>query len=91
MTTQSTTGFMLEIAAGVAGALLFAPYSGAKTQALLARNARDMKKKILSQIDEAGKSTTDLLERGKDEVARHQEGFRRAFEAGSEAYRNAIG
>jgi gas vesicle protein len=84
-------GFLTGLGLGVACAFLFAPYSGAETKALLSRKARKAGRYVEGQIREVRNSAEELLELGKDEVARQKEGLKDAFEAGSKAYKKAVG
>lgn len=79
--------FLLGLGVGVAVGVLFAPKSGSETRQLLKSKAEEGKEYINRRSGEWKGSASDLLEKGKQAVARQKEQVVAAVEAGKQAYR----
>ncbi|HSP66233.1 MAG TPA: YtxH domain-containing protein [Bryobacteraceae bacterium] len=72
-------GLSLGLGVGAALGLLLAPRSGEKTQKLIARKIRKSTDYFQDQASGLRDSATDLLEKGKEQIARHRQGIERAY------------
>jgi gas vesicle protein len=80
-------GFLLGLSVGGSVALLFAPRPGKKTRTQIAQAATDG----VTYVKECGEAVRDatgeLVERGKEEIARQKDGIKRGVEAYQETVR----
>lgn len=105
MADKHTTGlysFLGGLGVGLAGGILFAPYSGPGTRDRIRRKA-DKTRDLVSATTDEGREylkrqgarlidqTNEFIECGKRIVNDQQERVTRAVEAGKTAYRAAIG
>ena len=105
MADKHTTGmycFLGGLGVGLAGGILFAPYSGTGTRDRIRRKADEARGLVSAKADEARgylkrqgarliDQTNEFVERGKRVVNDQQERVTRAVEAGRTAYREAVG
>jgi gas vesicle protein len=84
------TYFVLGFGIGVAVGILFAPQSGEETRQLLRTKADEGKDYLKKRSEALYESAGDLVEKGKDVVARQKEQLAAAVEAGKQAYREAV-
>jgi gas vesicle protein len=83
--------FLLGLGVGVAAGVLFAPKSGLETRELLKSKAEEGKEFIARRSEELKESASEILDRGKQAVARQKEQVAAAVEAGKQAYRENSG
>lgn len=83
--------FFLGLGLGVAVGLLFAPKSGPETRGLIADKADEARQQLRRQGEGLRDSTSDLLDKGRDLLAKQKDQINAAVEAGKQAYRDAIG
>lgn len=79
------------IGIGAGFGLLFAPRSGRRTRVIIARETRKRAESLKQQAGGLRDRAFSLAERGQNEVLRHKQGFARAIETGTRAYRQAMG
>ena len=79
MNKDCLIGFSLGIGVGAALGILLAPRSGAKTQKMIARKLRKSTDYFQDQASGLRDSAADLVEKGKEQVARHQKAFEHAY------------
>ena len=91
MAKNCALGFSLGFGIGIGLALLYAPQSGEGTQKMLARKARKSKEYVKGQASILRDQALELLEQGKQEVARQREGLERALDAGKKTYVKSVG
>jgi gas vesicle protein len=105
MADKHTTGmycFLGGLGVGLAGGILFAPYSGTGTRERIRRKADETRGLVGAKADEARgyltrqgarlvDQTNEFVERGKRVVNDQQERVTRAVEAGRTAYREPLG
>jgi gas vesicle protein len=72
-------GLSLGLGVGAALGLVLAPRSGEKTQKLIARKLRKSTDYFQDQASGLRDSATDLLEKGKEQIARQRQGLERAY------------
>ena len=82
--------FFLGVGIGVAVGLLFAPKSGEETRELIRSKAGEGKDYLKRRGEEARESATEWVERGRTAVNRQKEQLSAAFDAGKQAYREAV-
>jgi gas vesicle protein len=82
--------FFLGVGLGVAVGMLFAPKSGDETRDLLLTKASDGKDYLVKRSEDLRDSASELVERGKTNVAKRREHLASAVDAGKQAYREAI-
>ena len=71
--------------------LLFAPRSGARTRAALARSANDQLDRIKDRFDDVTDSASDLLDKGKRTIDKHKETLTQVAETAKKAYQGVVG
>ena len=79
MNKDCLIGFSLGLGIGAGLGLLLAPRSGEKTQKLIARRLRKSTDYFQDQASGLRDSAADLLEKGKEQVARHRQEFEHAY------------
>ena len=82
--------FVLGLGVGVAAGLLFAPKSGAETRELILTKADESKDFLFRQGAKIRDTAGDVLKKGKNLVSRQKDQISAAFEAGKQAYRDAL-
>ncbi len=82
--------FFLGLGIGVAAGILFAPGSGEETRQLLKAKADESKDYVKRRSDELRMEATDVVDRGKQAVARQKEQVAAAVDAGKRAYRETV-
>jgi gas vesicle protein len=82
--------FFLGVGLGVAVGMLFAPKSGDETRDLLLSKADEGKQYIRRRSEDLRDSASDLVEKGKTQVAKKRDHLASAVDAGKQAYRDAI-
>ena len=105
MVNKPTAGvycFLGGLGVGLAGAILFAPHSGAGTRDRIRRKADEARDLVSAKADGGREylkrqgarlidQTNEFVERGKRVMKDKQEMVTRAVEAGKTAYRAAVG
>jgi gas vesicle protein len=71
--------------------ILFAPRSGSRTRAVLARSANDQIDRIKDRFDDLSDSASDLLDQGKRSVGKHKETLAQVAETAKKAYQGVVG
>lgn len=79
--------FLAGLGIGAVLALLFAPQSGKETRDLIAQKANEGKEYVANRSRELREQADELVEKGKDRLAREKERVSAAYEAGRQAYR----
>jgi gas vesicle protein len=83
-------GFLLGLSVGGSVALLFAPRPGKKTRTQIAQAATDG----VTYVKECGEAVRDatgeLVERGREEIARQKDGVANGIKRGVEAYQETV-
>jgi gas vesicle protein len=82
--------FFLGLGLGVALGVLFAPKSGEETRELIKAKAEEGKEILKRRSEELKGSAVDLVDRGKQAVARQKDQLAAAVDAGRQAYREAV-
>src|ERR1700682_1895467 len=82
--------FFLGLGHGAAVGLLFAPKSGPETRDFLLSKADEGKDYLKRRCEEALGSANELIDKGKDAIARQKDQLQAAVEAGKQAYREAV-
>ena len=90
MNKDHTLGFLIGLSFGVGIALLFAPKSGDATRSLIANKTREGTDHLKHQATVLRDSATDVIEKGREEVARHKEGMKHAVLAGKQACHESV-
>jgi gas vesicle protein len=86
--SASNLGFFLAgLGIGAVLALLFAPQSGKETRDLIAQKASESRDYVTSKSRELRDQADELVEKGKDRLAKEKERVSAAYEAGRQAYR----
>ncbi len=84
----SNLGFFLAgMGIGAVLALLFAPQSGKETRDLITQKAGEGREYVSGRSKELRQQAEDLVDRGKERLAREREKVNSALEAGKQAYR----
>ena len=84
----SNLGFFLAgLGVGAVLALLFAPQSGKETRDLIAQKASEGKDYVSARSRELRGQAEDLVEKGKERLAREKERVAGAYDAAKQAYR----
>jgi gas vesicle protein len=84
------TGFLLGLTVGGSIAFLFAPRAGKKTRTKIAQAAAEGVTYAKEYGETLRDTSRDLVERGKEEVARQKDGVANAVRRGAEAYRETV-
>jgi gas vesicle protein len=71
--------------------ILFAPRSGARTRAALAKSANDQLERLKDQLDDFSDSASDLLDQGKRTLGKHKETLSQVAETAKKAYQGVVG
>lgn len=84
----SNFGFFLAgLGIGAILALLFAPKTGKETRDFISQKAGESRDYVSRKSKELREQAEDLVEKGKDRLAREREKVTSAYEAGKQAYR----
>lgn len=84
----SNLGFFLAgLGIGAVLALLFAPQSGKETRELIAQKASEGKDFVTARSRELREQAEDLVEKGKERLAKERERVSGAYDAARQAYR----
>ena len=86
MSRDGVAGFFLGVGAGVCIALLFAPKSGRETRDVLKGKANDGTEYLKRRGSEFRDTAGEIIDRGKEAVARQKDNLTEAVEAGKLAY-----
>jgi gas vesicle protein len=81
--------FLLGLGVGTALGILFAPKAGPEVRELLLSKADGSKEFLKRKSVELKESATELVDRGKQALARQKENLSTAVEAGRAAYKEA--
>ncbi len=80
------TFFLVGLGIGALIGILYAPQSGEETRELLSKKADEGREYAQRKARELRERAEDLVEQGKQVVARQKESFAAAVDAGREAY-----
>jgi gas vesicle protein len=84
----SNFGFFLAgLGIGAILALLFAPKTGKETRDFIAQKAGESRDYVASKSKELRQQAEDMVDKGKERLAREREKVTSALEAGKQAYR----
>ena len=84
----SNLGFFLAgLGIGAVLALLFAPQSGKETRDLISQRASEGRDYVSTRGRELREQAEDLVEKGKDRLAKEKERVSGAYDAARQAYR----
>src|SRR5260370_24450410 len=89
-TGSKITYFLCGLGVGVAVGLLFAPQSGAETRELIVTKADEGKEFLVRQGVKIRDTAGDVVKKGKNLVTKQKDQISAAFEAGKQAYRDAL-
>lgn len=89
--SQTLSALIIGLGIGFGLGVLFAPNSGRKTRAAIAKTADRTLDEIKDRVDEVTSSASDLLEKGLQGVQEHKENVARGFEQAKKAYRKVAG
>ena len=89
MTSNESCYFFAGLAIGAGAAVLLAPKPGAETVASLKHKAKQGVDSVKPQIDTAGSTVKETVDRGKKALRYQAENLSAAVEAGKRAYREA--
>jgi len=90
MNTNGIQMFCLGLGVGIAGAMLFAPKSGAETRKDIRDKAYEGADYMKGQAQEAADAASNLIDRGVLAARAQREGLKAAVEAGRSAYRQSM-
>jgi len=90
MDKDGIANFFLGLGIGVGIGMLFAPKSGEETRDLLLSKADEGKEFLKKQTSALRDNASDLVEKGRDAVARQKDNLNEAIEAGKQAYREKV-
>ena len=79
MNKDCLIGFALGLGVGAGLGLLLSPHSGEKTQKLIARKMRKSTDYVQDHASGLRESAAELVEKGKEQIARHRQGFEHAY------------
>lgn len=82
--------FFLGLGIGVAAGILFAPQSGEETRDLLKARADEGKDYLRRRGTDLRQSAEEIVDRGKDAIARQRDQVAAAVDAGKKAYRESV-
>jgi len=86
MEKRHVCSFLIGLSAGSAIGLLFAPHSGKKNRAQIREAASDG----AAYIKGCGETAHDLVQEGKNEMMRQQDGIIDGVRRGVDAYQKAV-
>ena len=89
--SQTFAALVVGLGIGFGLGVLFAPNSGRKTRAAIAKKADRSLDEIKDLVEDVTSSASDLLERGLQGVQEHKENVARGFEQAKKAYRKVAG
>lgn len=89
MTSSESCYFFAGLAIGAGAAVLLAPKPGAATVASLKHKAMQRVDSVKQQIDAAGSTVKETVDRGRKALRYQAENLTAAVEAGKRAYREA--
>ena len=82
--------FFLGLGIGVAAGILFAPQSGEETRDLLKARADEGKDYLRRRGTDLRLTAEEIVDRGKDAIARQRDQVAAAVDAGKKAYRASV-
>ena len=92
---SNTTAVLAALATGLGIGfglgILFAPNSGRKTRAVIAKKADRTLSEIQDRVDDLKSSASDLIDKGAQTVQAHKDNVARGFEQVKKAYREVAG
>lgn len=91
MDRNGTANFLIGLGAGLALGILYAPQRGDELRRMVARKTKQGAEELKGQAAGFWDSANELVETGKAEIARKQEGVKQAVKAGKMAYQETAG
>jgi gas vesicle protein len=81
--------FCFGLGVGIAGALMWAPKSGAEVRRQIQDTANEGSNYLKDQAESVANAAADVVDRGTRTVRHHKENLKAAVDAGKQAYREA--
>ena len=91
MNKDCTFGFLLGLATGALVGILYAPKSGDDFRRLVMNRTKEGTDGVRDHAAELWDTATGLVDRGRAELNRQQEGMKNAVAAGRQAYQETAG
>ena len=91
MDRNGTLNFLIGLGAGLAVGILYAPRRGDEFRRFVANKTRQKAEEVKGQATEMWDSANEMVESGRAELARKQEGVKQAVKAGKTAYQEVAG
>lgn len=91
MNVRDCSSFFSGLGAGIAIALLFAPKSGSETRGQLHEKMTEGRRKFEDQVAEGRRKYEEKRDAAYHAYERQREGISAAFNAGKQAYQEAVG
>ena len=91
MDKNGLSSFLLGLGVGVGLGMLFAPKSGQETRQLIKDKTGEGTDYLKARSEDLKKTTSELVDKGKDLLGKQKETLADAMEAGKQAYRDAVG
>ena len=91
MNRDCTLGFLLGLAAGALVGVLYAPKSGDDLRRLVMTRTKESTNDARDRAMELWDTANGLVEKGRAELTRQQEGLKNAVAAGKQAYQEPAG
>ena len=91
MDRNGTLNFLIGLGAGLALGILYAPQRGEELRRMMANKTKQSAEDIKGQAADMWDSASELVEKGRTELSRKQEGMKQAVQAGKMAYQQTAG
>ena len=88
---QTLAAFAVGIGIGFGLGILFAPASGRKTRAAIAKRAERSVDEIKDRVEDLQSSASDLLDKGWQTVQEHKDNVARGVDQLKKSYREVVG
>ena len=91
MDRNATVNFLIGLGAGLALGILYAPQRGDELRRTMANKTKQRAEELKEHAAGLWDSASGLVETGKAEIARKQDGVKQAVRAGKMAYQQTAG